>query len=206
MPTPIQRQAFGLKILNAGHPSIRKLKSQGFQAEIHGNKFWNSSFLVMDYLKRNPLPQGTRVLEVGCGWGLLGLYCAKAFDAAVTGIDADANVGPYLDLHAQLNHQSVTFEQKSFNQLTKAYLANFDVIIGADICFWDELSQQLFNLIRRAQGAGVLQTILADPCRSPFETLAARSAAAFKSVERIEAGISRPTKATGALLIVRADP
>ena len=56
MPTPIQRQAFGLKILNAGHPSIRKLKSQGFQAEIHGNKFWNSSFLVMDYLKRNPLP------------------------------------------------------------------------------------------------------------------------------------------------------
>jgi len=206
MPTPIQRQAFGLKILNAGHPSIRKLKSQGFQAEIHGNKFWNSSFLVMDYLKRNPLPQGTRVLEVGCGWGLLGLYCAKAFDAVVTGIDADANVGPYLDLHAQLNHQSMTFEQKSFNQLTKAYLTNFDVIIGADICFWDELSQQLFNLIRRAQGAGVSQTILADPCRSPFETLAARSAAAFKSVERIEAGISRPTKATGALLIVRADP
>ena len=71
MPTPIQRQAFGLKILNAGHPSIRKLKSQGFQAEIHGNKFWNSSFLVMDYLKRNPLPQGIRVLEIGCGWGLL---------------------------------------------------------------------------------------------------------------------------------------
>jgi predicted nicotinamide N-methyase len=100
----------------------------------------------------------------------------------------------------------MTFEQKSFNQLTKAYLANFDVIIGADICFWDELSQQLFNLIRRAQGAGVSQTILADPCRSPFETLAARSAAAFKSVERIEAGISRPTKATGALLIVRAAP
>ena len=203
MPTPTQRQAFGLKILNAGHPSVRKLKAQGFQAEIHGNKFWNSSFLVMDYLKRNPLPKGTRVLEVGCGWGLLGLYCAKAFDAVVTGIDADANVGPYLDLHASLNQQPMTFEKKSFNQLTKTYLTNFDVIIGADICFWDELSQQLFNLIRRAQAAGVSQTILADPCRSPFENLAARSAAAFESVERIETGISRPTKATGALLIVR---
>lgn len=206
MTSPTQRQAFGLKILNASHPAIRKLKAQGFQAEIHGNKFWNSSFLVMDYLKRNPLPKRSRVLEVGCGWGLLGLYCAKTFDAKVTGIDADANVGPYLDLHARINHQSMTFEKKSFNQLTKQYLTNFDVIIGADICFWDELSQQLFNLIRRAQGAGVSQAILADPCRSPFETLAERSAAAFKSVERIEAGIARPTKATGALLIVRSDP
>ena len=205
MTTATQRQAFGLKILNASHPSIRKLKSQGFQAEIHGNKFWNTSFLVMDYLNRNPLPKGSRVLEVGCGWGLLGLYCAKAFDAKVTGIDADANVGAYLGLHANLNGLDMTFEKKTFDQLTKRYLSNFDVIIGADICFWDALSEQLFNLIRRARAAGVSQTILADPCRAPFETLAERSASAFGSVERVEARILRPAKASGALLIIRSD-
>ena len=49
-----QRQAFGLKILNAKHHAVRKLKAEGHQAEIHGNKFWNSSFLIMDHLKRHP--------------------------------------------------------------------------------------------------------------------------------------------------------
>ena len=70
------RQAFGLKILNAQHPGIRRLKREGHQAEIHGNKFWNSSYLIMNYLTANPLPKRTRVLEIGCGWGLLGLFCA----------------------------------------------------------------------------------------------------------------------------------
>ena len=61
------RQAFGLKILNANHPGIRQIKREGHQAEIHGNKFWNSSYLIMDYLKKNPLPKRSRVLEIGCG-------------------------------------------------------------------------------------------------------------------------------------------
>ena len=90
---------------------------------------------------------------------------------SVTGIDADANVGPYLDLHARLNRQSMTFEQEILQSTHKSLFGELSTsLLGADICFWDELSQQLFNLIRRAQGAGVSQTILADPCRSPFET------------------------------------
>ncbi|MBT08040.1 MAG: SAM-dependent methyltransferase, partial [Gammaproteobacteria bacterium] len=40
------RQAFGLKILNSNHAKVRHLKKEGYVAEIHGNKFWNSSFLI----------------------------------------------------------------------------------------------------------------------------------------------------------------
>ena len=98
-----QRTAFGLKILNSNHKEIRRLKRAGYIADIHGNKFWNSSFLIMDYLKKHPLKKNLKVLEIGCGWGLLGIYCARQFDAQVTGIDADENVLPYMQLHAEQN-------------------------------------------------------------------------------------------------------
>ena len=205
MKPSTQRQAFGLKILNAKHHAVRKLKAQGHQAEIHGNKFWNSSFLIMDHLKRHPPKQGLRVLDIGCGWGLLGLYCAKQFNARVTGIDADKNVGPYLQLHATTNRLAMSFETRSFDQLTKAYLANFDLIVGADICFWDELAHTVFKLIKRAHTAGVGQIIIADPCRTPFEVLVDKSERAFDQVERIDARLKRPVKATGDLLIVSQD-
>ena len=43
MPAQTYRQAFGVKILNSAHPDIRRLKREGHDAAIHGNKFWNSS-------------------------------------------------------------------------------------------------------------------------------------------------------------------
>ena len=116
----------------------------------------------MNYLKKHPLPKRSRVLEIGCGWGLLGLFCAKQFGCKVHGIDADKNVLPYLQLHAKVNGVKMTAEGKTFQQLTVDYLRDFDVILGADICFWDEMSDHLFNLIKRAQRANVKQILISD--------------------------------------------
>ena len=197
------RRALGLKILNANHKDIRRLKREGYQAELHGNKFWNSSFLVMDYLRKYPPRRKARILEIGCGWGLLGLYCAKNFDARVTGIDADANVFPYLQLHADLNGVSMKTEKKSFQQLTIQYLKDYDLILGADICFWDEMTGLLMNLINRSRKAGVRQVMIADPCRPPFTDLAQRCQEKFDDVEIVEKFLSRPVRASGEILIVR---
>ena len=139
------RQALGVKILNSSHPRIRKLKREGHDAAIHGNKFWNSSFLIMQHLKKHPPKNGVKVLEIGCGWGLLGIFCAKQFGARVTGIDADAAVGPYLRLHAEINEVTMQFQKKTFAQLTAKDLAEFDLILGADICFWDELAMDVYR-------------------------------------------------------------
>ncbi len=197
------RQAFGLKILNANHPEVRRLKREGFQAELHGNKFWNSSFLIMDYLKKHPLKKKARVLEIGCGWGLLGLYCAKNFDAKVTGIDADENVLPYLRLHAEINRLKMAGEKKSFQQLTIAYLSKFDIILGADICYWDEMTNVLANLVARSKRAGVQQVFIADPCRPPFTDLAEKCSKKYEDVELLEKFLSRPVNASGEILIVK---
>lgn len=203
MPVRNQRRANGLTILQASHPRMRALRRAGHVAEIHGHKVWASSFLVMQHLKRHPLPKRARVLEIGCGWGLLGLFCARQFGNRVYGIDADANVLPYLKLHAEVNDLHMGAERRTFDQLTTAFLADFDVILGADVCFWDDMARQLYNLIRRSRRAGVGEVIIADPGRPPFDALAERCAARLERVERVEVTIGRPLHAHGDLLIVR---
>ena len=125
----------------------------------------------MDYFKRNGLPKKSRILEVGCGWGLASIYCAKSHKAAATGADIDRNVLPYGRFHAEINNVNVSFIQKSFEQFSKRDLENYDIILGADICFWDNMTGLLKNLILRAKKAGVKQVFISDPVRSPFERL-----------------------------------
>ncbi|MCB1691136.1 MAG: methyltransferase domain-containing protein [Pseudomonadales bacterium] len=201
---PTMRRAYGVRIMNSNHPEIRRLKREGNVAEIHGNKFWNSSFLVMDYLKKNPLRKRVRVLEIGCGWGLLGIYCAREFDARVTGIDADENVLPYMALHADVNDVKVTGLKMSFQQLTVEKLKQYDVILGADICFWDEMTGLLYNLIGRAFKAGVSTVMIADPCRPPFGALVEKCRKKYgDNVHVEEKWLTRPVHASGEILIVR---
>jgi predicted nicotinamide N-methyase len=196
------RRALGLKILNSSHRDIKRLKQEGHVAELHGNKFWNSSFLLMNHLKRHPLKKHTRVLEIGCGWGLLGIFCARNFSARVTGVDADKNVFPFLNLHSELNGVKIETQQNSFEHLTKDWLSNFDVILGSDICFWDDMSIILFNLIRRALKAGVKQIIISDPCRAPFTELANRCHEKLPDAHTVSRRMSRPVRASGELLII----
>ena len=196
-----KRVAFGVKILNSNHKEVRRLKREGHVAELHGNKFWNSSFLIMDYLKKNPLKKKVRVLEIGCGWGLLGIYCARQFDAKVTGIDADENVLPYLKLHADMNGVAMKGEKMSFQQLTTTKLKEFDVILGADICYWDEMTGILYNLIGRAKKAGVKTIMIADPCRPPFTDLVEKCKKKY-DVTVEEKWLKRPVNASGEILIV----
>ena len=196
------RQAFGLKILNSNHAKVRLLKKEGYVAEIHGNKFWNSSFLIMSYLKKKRIPKKYKVLEIGCGWGLLGLFCAREFGNKAYGIDADKNVLPYLQLHAEVNGQKMFAERKNFNQLTVEYLSQFDIILGADICFWDEMAEQLLRLIGRAKRAGVRQVLISDPCRPPFTDLSLNCEQKFENVELVTKFLRRPVRASGEILIV----
>jgi predicted nicotinamide N-methyase len=163
-------RAYGIRVLQSRHPEIRRLKRL-HTPSVHGNKHWVSSWLLMDYLRSHPLPEGVRVMEIGCGWGLAGIYCAKQFNAIVTGVDIDSEVFPYLRLHADINKVDVATLQKKFNKLREEDLQNIDVVIGADICFWDKMVYPLKRFIRRALNAGVQSVIIADPARSPFEKL-----------------------------------
>ena len=172
----ITQERFGILRLMAGHPAMRKLRDDGHVPSIHGNKHWPSADLLIDYLQQHPLKKKAHVLDAGCGWGLGGIYCAKTFKAKVTGVDADDAVFPFLQAHAELNGVEVKCLKKKFQGVKKETLKEIDAIIGADICFWDEMVKPLLKLIDRALDSGVKRIMIADPERSPFFMLAEKCA------------------------------
>ena len=161
-----------IKALRSTHPGVRKLKRAQNSHSAHGNKVWRSSFVLMDYLTTYPPETQCRVLDIGCGWGLTGLFLAKQYNAQVTGIDIDSSVQPFLALQSQVNQCQMGFQERDFTSLRSEELTQYQLIIGTDICFWDELTQPLFDLIERSLNAGVERIILADPGRPPFWSLA----------------------------------
>lgn len=195
------REAYGVKFLQSRHKDIRRLKRSSIEPSIHGNKFWGSSYLIMDYLQQHPLKEGSKVMELGCGWGLAGIYCAKHFRAEVTGVDADDAVFPYLHLHAEHNKVQIETQKKYFEKITTQQLSQYDVLIGADICFWEELADIVFKLIHRAIKAGVKKIILSDPERAPFFDLSDRCIDKFYA-ELQPWCVSQPRKASGCLLVI----
>lgn len=161
---------YGIKALRSRHKQIRRLK-RSHTPVWHGFRVWPSSWLLMDFIKFRGLPKGSCVLDVGCGWGLAGIYCAKNYGSSVTGVDIDSEVFPYLQLHADINMVKIAQMKKGVDELTEKQLEKFDVLIGTDICFWDRMVDPLEALIKRALAAGTKTVIIADPGRSPFEKL-----------------------------------
>lgn len=198
MRTRIERRSYGVRALLSPHPEIRKLKRH-YPSSAHGNKIWASSWLLMDYFKRRGLAQGARVMEIGCGWGLTGIYCAKKHGAMVTAVDMDADVFPYLKLHADLNHVKITSLRKPFEKLRKADLEKVDVLMGADICFWETMVDELTKLIRRAIRAEVPLILIADPGREPFERMGETFIQEQKA-EVLDWSVRRPRNIQGQIL------
>jgi len=199
----LSRRLFGLTVRQNAHPDMRRLRRQTGGASLHGNKFWKSSCLMMDYLKRHPLEKGARVLDLGCGWGLGGIFCARHFGARVTGLDADPSVFPFVHYHAELNSVSVDTWRCYYEKVTKSDLAGFDAVIGTDICFWDHLEDPLYNLTRRALQSGVQRVVLVDPGRSPFRRLAERAQNRL-GADYLDWQVSRPMKAKGCIMVAES--
>jgi predicted nicotinamide N-methyase len=193
-------RAFGIRVLLSRHPEVRKLKQDNIPSH-HGNKFWTSSWLLMDYFRRRGLPGRARVMDVGCGWGLAGIYCAKKHGAVVTGVDIDPEVFPFLRLHAEINGVRINTMRRSFQGLTKNHLRNVDVLLGADICFWDSMVDPLKKLIRRALRSGVEMVLIADPGRSTFDKLGEYFCDEMKG-EILDWEVRRPRRIEGQILRV----
>ena len=195
-------RAYGIKVLLSRHKDIRKLKRENAPG-FHGNKFWTSSWLLMDYFNRRGLKKRAHVMEVGCGWGLAGIYCAKKHDAYVTSVDIDPDVFPFLKLHAEINHVKIKTLKRSFSGLTAQHLKDINVMIGADICFWDKLVEQLRRLIVRALRQGVGLVLIADPGRPTFDKVGEYFQKKYDA-EILEWTSRRPRTISGSILKIES--
>jgi len=195
-----EKDAFGITVYGSRHPLVTEILEEA-PPEIHGDKFWTSTWLLLDYLERMRLRSRMRVLEVGCGWGLASVYCAKVRKAAVTSLDADPNVLAMARFQAEANGVKTRTMEGRFESIPAPVLRKTDVIIGADICFWDELVEPLLLMTRRALRAGVQRVVLADPGRPCFEDLAARADEEFRSI-LIDSDTKKPAKSSGYVLVI----
>ena len=200
-PRVTERKFRGVTMPTAGHKVIRKVKREGHEPSIHGTKLWRSSFLIMDYLHKHPPESVSNVLDAGCGWGITGIWCARKFGASVVSLDADPAVFPYLKAVAELNKVTTTPMVQRFEQLKKSQLAAFDLLVAADVCFWDELVKPVSKLIDRAIDAGVGQIVIADPERPTFHQMAEKVINRHGG-DLIHWGLKGKLKATGALLVI----
>lgn len=196
-----ERKFRGVTLPTAGHKVIRRVKREGHEPSIHGTKLWRSSFLIMDYLHKHPPESANSVLDAGCGWGITGIWCAKKLGASVVSLDADPAVFPYLKAVAELNKVSTTPLVRRFEALKKPQLADFDLLVAADVCFWDDLVKPVGKLIDRAIDAGVGQIVIADPERPTFHEMAEKAINRHGG-DLIHWSLKGKLKATGALLVI----
>ena len=194
------RSIAGLDVPYASHPAVRALKRRGHSPSIHGTKLWGSSQILIDYLSSTTTVSPKTVIDAGCGWGLAGIWCAREFNAAVGSLDADPDVMPYLELTAELNNTAVTPIVGRFEDLNAGILSATDLLIGADICFWDELVEPVVNMISTAIESGTKQIVIADPQRAPFLSVCERILEDFGG-DLLE-WRAEGTKTVGALLII----
>ena len=169
----------GVKALQTNHPAVKNIKRQQSGHTAHGNKIWRSNFVLMDYLSTYPPNQNSKILDIGCGWGLTSIYLAKIFEAKVTASDIDPNVEAFLRLHSSINKCDIKFQIKAFQDYSEQDLSHYDAIVSSDICFWDELVEPLIKFINRAKCSGVKNVYIADPGRPPFWALCDQCVGAY---------------------------
>ena len=171
---PQERQACRRTILHPSHPDVQRLQHETARPALHGHQIWPTSVVRLDSLHHRGVTPRARVLELGCGWGLVGLYCATMFQAQVRGLDAAAAVFPSLQLHAQRHGVHLATRHGTCADLTPQDLVAFDRIVGTDICLWEDLVDPRYRLVRHGVAAGVADTLVANPSRPPFDALLAQ--------------------------------
>lgn len=122
---------------------------------------------------------GRRVLDLGCGAGLVAIAAAKAGAAAVIAADIDRYAIAALHLNAAYNGVSITVAE---GDLTAGDPPLVDLILVGDLFYAPDLAERVTAFLDRCLTAGVA-VLIGDPWRAPLPTARLTMLAEYKVAE-----------------------
>jgi|TARA_B110000238_G_C16081208_1_gene419526 predicted nicotinamide N-methyase len=123
---------------------------------------WPSSIVLANFMLDYDFAN-KRILEIGCGIGLVSLLLNnKLADISATDIHPEA--ADFLIENTQLNHgKIIPFERANWDSINTT-LGEFDLIVGSDILYEKENTNNLANFIDNHTRVGS-NVIIVDPGR-----------------------------------------
>ncbi len=112
-------------------------------------KIWEASMVLADHLAAMPLDPERRLLEIGCGVGVVGIVAA-AFGNRVTMSEYNSNALDFAraNVHANLsanNGTSIEVMRLDWNQ--PKLVGRFDAIVGSEVIYKETDFQSILKLV-----------------------------------------------------------
>ncbi len=131
---------------------LLEAKGVGIKDLPYWAKIWEASFVLAYFLGKQPVKEGRRILEIGAGVGIVGIYAALCgHRVTVTDINADALL--FAKANALLNGVSADIVQRlDWNDSNLS--ASYDVIVGSEVVYDRQTYPTLVHFLRSALAPG----------------------------------------------------
>lgn len=154
---------------------------------------WGGGAVLVEYIRQTPQAvAGRRVLDLGCGSGLVAIAAARAGAARVQAVDVDPFAVAATRLNAAANHVLVDA------RLADAFSEpppDVDLILAGDVFYDAALALRALTWLHRCKAVGV-DILVGDPNRATLPRQAldpvfSASVLDFGSTRPVEAGVYR---------------
>lgn len=143
-------------------------------------------------LDRPETVRGRRVLDLGCGSGLVAIAAAKAGAASVLAADVD----PYAVKATQVNAAENGVAVEALHaDLTEGPVPEVDLILAGDVFYDPEPAARVTPFLVRCRAAGV-EVLVGDPRRAPLPVARLRGLAEYAFAET-DNGVLRASEVFG---------
>ncbi len=115
-------------------------------------KIWDASFLLAYFLGRQPVALGQRILEIGAGVGVVGIYAALCGHRVVI-----SDINDEALLFARVNvllNEATQAEVRKIDWNDTALQDQFDMIVGSEVVYDRECYPLLVSFFNRALSPG----------------------------------------------------
>ena len=164
-------EAFGTGIHDTDWPAVARSKAAGeFCEKVYGRNLSQTSFTDMEQLdamiEALGLSGSNRVLDLGCGTGMIAEYISDQTEAHVTGLDYSANATQIARERCRDKGDRLSFTEGDMNDLDLPG-STFDAIVSIDTLYFaadlDRTVGDLKATLRPGGQMGIMYTTFIKP-------------------------------------------